>query len=80
MSNRSYSTTSTMFISPYSHAEQVTAPDKALVDTLHKLLDFIKDDNLALSIDYCVAQLLRVSTPPNGMFMPELIAKGVSHD
>lgn len=78
---RQYQVQSTMFISPHSHAQRpVYEPDKSLVNVLHKLLDTISNDNNALAIDHVVAQLLRVHTPPSGMFDPELILEEQHHD
>jgi hypothetical protein len=46
-------------------ADKVVQPDLKLVETLHKLLDMIPQNNLALSIDLCVAELIRFHNPPN---------------
>lgn len=69
---RNYSVTPTMFHVPHGNI-QVATPDKELVKTFHRLLDAIPDDNFALAIDHTVAQILRVHTPPNGQFAPEII-------
>ncbi|ODR25796.1 hypothetical protein BHQ19_10210 [Mycolicibacterium porcinum] len=54
---------------------KVVQPDESIVNQLHHLLDLIPDDNLALMIDNCVAQLLRFHDPNihGQMAPPELL-------
>lgn len=58
-------------------SDKVVQPDLKLVDTLHRLLDMIPQDNLALSIDLCVADLIRFHNPRNipeaSLLNPEII-------
>ena len=60
-------------------ADKIVQPDLKLVDTLHKLLDMIPQDNLALTIDLCVADLIKFHNPRNveqhSLSYPELILK-----
>ena len=59
------------------YADKVVQPDLKLVDTLHELLEMIPQDNLALMIDLCVADLIRFHNPPNisqaSLANPEII-------
>lgn len=57
------------------YSNKVIQPDLLMVDTLHKLLDAIPDDNLAKMIDFVVAELIRCDNPPvrhQDAFMPEV--------
>lgn len=73
--SRDYTTSPTMLHDKYS--DKIVQPDMKLVETLHKLLDMIPQDNLALMIDYCVADLIRFHNPPNiaqaSLNSPEII-------
>lgn len=72
---RKYLTSPTMLHDKY--ADKIVQPDLKLVETLHKLLDMIPQDNLALTIDLCVADLIRFHNPHNiplaSLAMPEII-------
>ena len=74
--SRSYMTSPTMLHDKF--ADKVVQPDLKLVETLHKLLDMIPQDNLALSIDVVVADLIRFHNPRNiaqaSLANPEIIA------
>lgn len=61
--SRKYMTSPTMLHDKY--ADKVVQPDLKAVETLHKLLDMIPQDNLALMIDLTVADLIRFHNPPN---------------
>lgn len=65
---RAYQVTSTMLTVPYSNMK-VVEPDKNLVQQLHKMLDIIPDDNLALGIDHVVAQLISFHDPNRQHYM-----------
>lgn len=56
---RQYSTHPKNFIGKSWQQENLYTPDEQLVKTLHRLLDTIKDDNIALAIDMVVADLMR---------------------
>lgn len=56
---RQYSTHPKNFIGKPWQQEKLYTPDEQLVKTLHRLLDTIKDDNIALAIDMVVADLMR---------------------
>jgi hypothetical protein len=58
MANRQYLTHPTNFISRYT--QEVYTPDANLIASLHRLLDLIKDDNHALSIDLHIAELMKL--------------------
>jgi hypothetical protein len=77
MMSRKYLTSSTMLHDKY--ADKVIQPDLKLVDTLHKLLDMIPQDNLALTIDLCVADLIKFHNPrnveQNSLAYPEIILR-----
>ena len=71
--SRTYTTHSKMLHDKYSN--KVIQFDLLMVDTLHKLLDAIPDDNLAKMIDFVVAELIRCDNPPvrhQDAFMPEV--------
>jgi hypothetical protein len=68
---RTYVTSPTMLHDKYS--DKVVQPDMRAVETLHKLLNMITDDRLAVAIDMVVADLIRFHNPQHGMFEPELI-------
>jgi len=70
---REYSTSSAMLHDKY--ADKVVQPDLKLVETLHQLLDMVQQDNIALAIDYTVAELIRCNYPPTGQFMPQIMQK-----
>lgn len=74
--SRSYMTSPTMLHDKF--ADKVVQPDLKLVETLHKLLDMISQDNLALSIDVVVADLIRFHNPHDiaraSLASPEIIA------
>lgn len=72
---RQYSVQPTQMINSQPWGSSVVEPDKKLVETLHKLLDLIPNDDHALAIDHVVADLLRVNRRPDGMFEPELLPK-----
>jgi len=57
--------------------EKVIQPDANLVNTLHRLLDTISNDKVALSIDLCVSELLKFHDPnrPMPFTAKELIDK-----
>lgn len=57
--SRDYQTHYKNFIGKDWQQEKLYTPDKKLVETLHKVLDVIVDDNIALTIDHIVAQLMR---------------------
>ncbi len=61
--SRKYLTSPTMLHDKY--ADKVVQPDLYAVETLHKLLDMIPQDRLALMIDLTVANLIRFHNPPN---------------
>lgn len=73
--SRKYRTYSKMLLNKYQNT--IEQPDLKLVETLHKLLDSILEDNLALAIDFVVADLIRCnqlpSGVPNDMYPPELL-------
>lgn len=58
-------------------ADKIVQPDLKLVETLHRLLDMIPEDNIALTIDLCVADLIRFHHPSNvgmaSLANPEII-------
>lgn len=71
---RNYTTHSKMLHDKFS--DKMVQPDLKLVETLHKLLDMIPDDNHALTIDLVVANLIRCDNPLTRhplAFMPEII-------
>lgn len=74
--SRSYMTSPTMLHDKF--ADKVVQPDLKLVETLHKLLDMIPQDNIALSIDLVVADLVRFHNPHNiaqaSLANPEVIS------
>jgi len=73
--SRKYMTSPTMLHDKY--ADKVVQPDLKLVETLHKTLDMITDDRLALTIDLIVADLIRFHNPPDiagaALLNPEII-------
>ena len=72
---RKYTTQATMLHDKF--ADKVVQPDLKQVETLHKLLNMIPQDNLALSIDIVVADLIRFHNPRNvaqaSLANPEII-------
>jgi len=47
--------------------EKTIQPDKNLIATFHALLNTIPNDKVALSIDFCVSELLRFHDPNRPM-------------
>lgn len=72
---RNYLTKPTFYDDRFT--KKVIQPDANLVNTLHKLLDIIPNDKVALSIDLCVSELLRFHDPnrPMPFTAKELIDK-----
>lgn len=72
---RNYFTKPTFYDDRFT--EKVIQPDANLVNTLHRLLDTIPNDKVALSIDLCVSELLRFHDPnrPMPFTAKELIDK-----
>lgn len=56
--SRQYQTHNRNFISRFT--EEVYTPDKQVIAQLHAMLNMIPDDNIALSIDHCVALLMQM--------------------
>ena len=59
--SRKYVTSPTMLHDKLS--DKVVQPDLRLVKTLHRMLDLIPDDNIAIAIDVVVAELIRFHNP-----------------
>ena len=62
---RNYLTKPTFYDDRFT--EKVIQPDASLINTLHRLLDTIPNDEIALSIDLCVSELLRFHDPNRPM-------------
>ena len=59
--SRTYLTRPTIYTDRFTEA--LIQPDQNLIHTLHRLLDTIPNDKVALSIDLCVSELLRFHNP-----------------
>jgi len=72
--SRNYMVTPTTYEDRFT--QKVIQPDSSLVNTLHRLLDTIPNEMVALSIDMCVYELLKFHNPNRPMpFTPkELVA------
>lgn len=72
--SRTYLTSPTVYTDRFT--ETLIQPDSNLIRTLHRLLDTIPNDKVALSIDLCVSELLRFHNPnlPMPLTAEELVA------
>lgn len=77
--SRQYRTHSKMLHDKFS--DKVYQPDLKMVHHLHRLLDMVENERLALAIDHTVAELIHFHNPRHGMFEQEIIEpKGAKQD
>ena len=68
------------FINEYEQQEKIYSPNKSLISILHQQLDTIRDDNLALSIDRIVADLMRFEGYGKSLHYKEMTPPEIIYD